>query len=255
MIGRFSLTALCLGWTVAAHAIVNIESLRVGEPPQGYSGSVNLSVDGQSGNTEKLGADAGGRLEWHGGVITNFAIFRYAYAETSGVQDTNNLLFHARHIHQVTAVTAYEGFIQAERDRFTRLSFRGLIGGGLRFTLLNQPDIKSLHVGVGGFYSRETLENRPGVTDGGSRNIWRVNTYINYLHHLNQQVTVLSTTYWQPAVDDFGDFRLLEQAALSVKMTDALSLNLSLDLAHDSKPPQQVKKTDIIYSTGVEYSF
>ena len=47
----------------------------------------------------------------------------------------------------------------------------------------------------------------------------------------------------------------LEEATLSVKMTDTLSLNASLDLAHDSKPPQAVKKTDTTYSTGVEYSF
>ena len=56
-------------------------------------------------------------------------------------------------------------------------------------------------------------------------------------------------------MDDFSDFRLLEDATLSVKMTDTLSLNLSLNLAHDSKPPQSVKNTDTTYSTGVEYSF
>ena len=38
-------------------------------------------------------------------------------------------------------------------------------------------------------------------------------------------------------------------------MTNALSLKLSLDLKHDSQPPQDVKKTDITYSTGIEYSF
>ena len=66
---------------------------------------------------------------------------------------------------------------------------------------------------------------------------------------------VLSTTYYQPAVDDFNDFRVLEEATLSVKMTDNLALNLSLNLSHDSKPPQAVKKTDTTYSTGIEYSF
>jgi putative salt-induced outer membrane protein YdiY len=255
MIGRCWLAALSLGWTVAAHAIVNIESMRTGEPPSGYSGAVNLSVDGESGNTDKLGANVGARLQWHGGAVTNFAIFRYAYAETSGIQDTNKLLFHARHIRRITARTAYEGFVQAERNKFARLSFRGLIGGGARLTLSKKPDVKSLHLGIGGFYSRETLENKAGATDNGSQNIWRLNSYINYLHHLNDQVSILSTTYYQPTVEDFGDYRLLEEASLSVKMTDTLSLNLSLDLTHDSKPPQGVKKTDTTYSSGIEYNF
>lgn len=255
MIGRCLLTALSLGWTVAAHAIVNVESLEVGEPPQGYSGAVNLSVDGASGNTDKLSTNLGARLQWHGGAITNFAIFRYAYAESSGIQDTNKLLFHVRHIHQVSAQTAYEGFIQAEHDKFARLLFRGLIGGGTRLTLVEKPGVKSLHLGLGGFFSREILESRPGTTDGGGQNLWRINSYLNYLHHLNGQVSVLSTTYYQPRVDDFSDYRLLEDAALNVKMTDTLSINLSLQLTHDSKPPQDVKKTDVTYSTGIQFSF
>jgi putative salt-induced outer membrane protein YdiY len=255
MIVRCLLTALFLGWTVTAHAIVNIESLRVGEPTQGYSGSLDISVNGQSGNTEKFGANAGARLQWHGGAVTNFAILRYAYAQTSGVEDTNKLFFHARHIRQVTDRTAYEGFIQAERDKFTRLSFRGLIGGGLRFTLFKKTGVRSLHLGLGGFYTRETLESAPGVTDNGSQYYWRINSYANYLHHLNDQVSILTTTYYQPAAGNPGDFRLLEEATLSVKMNHNLSLNVSLDVAHDSKPPQKVKQTDTIYSTGIEYTF
>lgn len=252
---RCLLTALFLGWAAAAHAIVNIESLRAVEPAQGYSGSLDISVNGQSGNTDKFGANAGGRLQWHGGAVTNFAILRYAYAQTSGVEDTNKLLFHARHIRQLSEVTAYEAFIQASRDKFTRLSFRGLIGGGARFTLFKKPEVKVLHLGLGAFYSRETLESAAGVTDSGSLNYWRINTYVNYLHHLNDQVSLLTTTYYQPAAGNPGDFRLLEEATLSVKMNSHLSLNVSLDVAHDSKPPQKVKQTDTIYSTGIEYRF
>ncbi len=252
---RWLLTTLMVGWGTVAHAIVNIEALNTGEPLPGYSGTVDVSANGQSGNTDKLAINAGARLQWHGGAITNFAIFRYNYGESGGMQDTNKLFSHARHIHQVTDVTAYEGFIQAERNTFARLSFRGLIGGGARFTLVETPHIKKVHLGLGGFFSRETLEKRAGLTDAGSDNTWRVNTYLNYVQQLNGSVRVLSTTYYQPAVDDFGDFRLLEDAALSVKMTDSLSLNVSLDLAHDSQPPQDVKKTDTTYSTGIEYSF
>lgn len=255
MIERCLFAALVLGWSVAAHAIVNIESLRQDETKEGYTGTVNISADGESGNTEKFSINAGGRLQWHGGAITNFAILRYAYSETSGLQDTNKLFFHARHIRQITAKTAYEGFIQAERNKFARLSFRGLIGGGTRLTLSEKPGIESLHLGLGGFFSREILESRAGTTDGGGQNIWRLNSYLNYLRHFNGQVSVLSTTYLQPAVENFGDYRLLEEATLSVKMTNSLSLNLSLDLTRDSKPPQLVKKTDAVYSSGIEYNF
>ena len=255
MIGRCLLTTLLLGWGVAAHAIVNIESMEVGEPKQGFTGTLNISVDGESGNTDKLSVNSGVRLQWHHEAVTNFAIFRYEYAETSDVKDTNKLLFHARHIRQVSDRTAYEGFIQAQRNEFARLTYRRLVGGGVRLTLSEIPNIKSVHLGLGGFYSKENLESRPGTTDGGTQDTWRISSYLNYVHHLNEQVSVLSTTYYQPAADDFSDLRLLEEAALNVKMTGALSLKFSLDITHDSKPPQEVKETDISYSTGIEYSF
>jgi len=252
---RGVVSALLLGWMASAHAIVDIEALRAGAPQPGYSGALNVSADGQSGNTEKVAINAGARLQWHGGAVTNFAILRYNYGATSGVQDTNKFFFHARHIHQISDRRAYEGFIQAERNIFARLDFRGLIGGGLRLTLTEIPDKKTLHFGAGGFFSREKLQERAGLTDAERSNIWRVNTYLNYVQQLNHSVRVLSTTYYQPAIEDFSDYRLLEEATLSVKMTDTLSLNVSLDLAHDSKPPQAVKKTDTTYSTGAEYSF
>jgi len=255
MIARWLLSIPLLGWTVVAHAIVDIESMRVGDPPQGYSGSLNVSLDGESGYTDKISTSSGARLEWHAGKITNFAIFRYDYEETSDVADTNYLLLHLRHIRAVTKTTAYEGFIQMERNEFARLSFRGLIGGGVRLALGEKTAVKSSHLGLGGFYTRENLTSVPGTTDSGIRKYWRLSTYLNYVRQLNEQVKVLSTTYYQPAVDDFSDYRLLEEASLGVKMTDTLDLKLSLDVTHQSEPPQTVEKTDIVYSTGIEYTF
>ena len=102
--------------------------------------------DGGDG-TDKLGVSTGARLQWHGGAVTNFAILRYTYGKTSGVEDTNKLFSHARHIRRVSDKTAYESFVQAERNVFNRLSFRGLVGGGMRFKLSETPDVKSLHLG------------------------------------------------------------------------------------------------------------
>jgi len=255
MIARWLLSIPLLGWTVAAHAIVDIESMRVGDPPQGYSGALNISLDGESGYSDKVDFSTGGRLEWHSGIITNFAILSYDYSETSNVADTNDLLIHLRHVRSVTKTTAYEGFIQMERDEFARLSFRGLIGGDVRLALGEKIGVEAFYLGLGGYYSRENLTSEPGTTDSGVRYYWRVSTYLKYVRHLNRQVKVLSTTYYQPAVDDFSDFRMLEQASLSVKMTDALNLKLSLEVTHQSEPPQTVEKTDITYSTGIEYTF
>jgi len=47
----------------------------------------------------------------------------------------------------------------------------------------------------------------------------------------------------------------LEQASLQVKLTDRLDLSFSLEITHDSHPPQFVDQTDVICRTGIEYQF
>jgi Radical SAM N-terminal len=94
-------------------------------------------------------------------AVTNFSMLRYAYAETSGLQNTNKLFFHARHIRQLSRKTAYEGFIQAGGNKFAKPSFRGLLGA--RLTLSEKPGVNSMHLGLGGFCPRETLEDRAGA--------------------------------------------------------------------------------------------
>ncbi len=252
---RVALTTLALLLSAPAPAIVNVESMRGDDTPEGYSGKIEAAVSGQSGYTDKTGVDVGARVQWQRDRITNFGILRYAYGESSGVRDTNKSFAHLRHIHQVTERRAYEAYLQGESNEFARLSFRGLVGAGLRYTLAEIPKVRATHVGVGAYYARETLDDEPGLSDDGSEDFWRFSTYLNYQRQVNELVQLLSTTYYQPRVNDFGDYRLLEEAALKVKMSANLALKLSVDVVHDSKPPQSVKETDISYRSGIEYNF
>ncbi len=145
--------------------------------------------------------------------------------------------------------------MQGEKNEFARLSFRGLIGGGLRFTLAEVPEEVGLYLGAGAYWSRETLDQRTGLTDHGSENFARANLYVVYKHKLNSQLSLISTTYYQPRLSEARDYRALEQAGLAVKMTDKLSLKLSLDIAHDSRPPQSIRQTDTSYNTSLSYRF
>ena len=111
------------------------------------------------------------------------------------------------------------------------------------------------HLGLGGFYSHEELEVQTGLTDEEIQKNWRANLYLSYKHQLAEHVQVMSTTYYQPKIGNASDFRLSEQAALSVDLSKRMRLVLSLDIAHDSEPPQSVEKTDTSYNTRFEIKF
>jgi len=240
---------------VAALAIVNVEAIHIGTPVDGLSGTATASAGGASGNSNRFRGRADLHLQWHAGRHTDFAVFSYDYGKSRGRTDTNREFAHLRHRFQFAPVWAVEGFGQVERDEFARLSFRGLAGGGLRYTLLEREDAAAVYLGLGGMFEREVLRRDFRTSDPRGQSLGRGNSYLTMQLRFNEQARLSSTTFYQPAVTDTGDFRLLEETALHIRLADGMELRLNVEVRYDSRPPQTVKTTDITYTTGITVSF
>lgn len=245
---------------LTCHAIVNVEGMRKQHSEPGLSGNMELAATGSEGNSDKSNLFAAARLQWQRNDSTTLVIANRSYGESNQVRDTNKSFLHARHIVANTADRALEGFVQLETNEFSRLDLRSLAGGGVRWALLQGPDSNATDkvlatLGIGAFYSIETLAEQTGLTDDGTETLWRMNSYFALDYKINAYTRFVSTTYYQPAISDSADYRALEQASLSVQIVDSLNLKVSLDIAHDSQPPQGVKRTDTSYKTGLVYEF
>jgi len=250
-----SVFLLFASFSLPAQAVVSMESLHLQAPPDGFTGEIDLSAGGASGNTDKSSIAAGTRLQWHAGRHTSFLVLSHAYGETNDVRDTNRSFLHARHIIQLRTQLAAELFAQGEQDEFARLEFRGLAGGGARYALLEREVHSAAFLGIGAFHQTETLTSVAGTTDSGTERSWRGNLYLVLKYHFTDTARLVSSTYYQPAFEGAGDFRLLENAALDVTLTDKLALRIGLEIRHDSRPPETVEQTDVTYRTGLNYKF
>jgi putative salt-induced outer membrane protein YdiY len=245
---------IALLWSGAAQAIVNIEGMRGDASKSGLSGSLDLSLSGAEGNTDKIATTTSGRLLWQGADANTLLIASYSYGSSNNVRDTNKTFVHLREVLPTSDENSLEGFVQFERNEFTRLSSRKLIGGGVR-QLMYDSSAGQFWLGAGTFFSTERLEDDPQYSDGGTERLWRGNMYLAVDYSLNDTIRLVSTTYFQPSLEDINDQRLLEQATLRFSLNDHFALRLKLDIAHDSRPPQSIKKTDVNYLSGLEYSF
>ncbi|MDX8381951.1 MAG: DUF481 domain-containing protein [Ghiorsea sp.] len=235
-------------------AIVNVSQSVTDSKVDGLKHTVNISGDGAQGNTEKNTVKANILSQWTHGEHTDFAWIEHAYGKSKGVTNTDRTFAHLRHRTRLDDFWAVEGFVQKGRDAFTRLSDRTLLGGGARLSVIEKEGKRGLYVGLGAFYERERLIQDVGTTDIESK-LWRGNVYVIYKQQINEQVQISSTTYYQPALSQNSDYRLLEQAALHVAMFSNVQLKISLDYSYDSKPPQTIRQNDLRYSTGVEIKF
>ena len=236
-------------------AIVNVEQAIIGPAEDGLTNKVELSIDGASGNTVKNSSRAEWLTQWQYGEHTDFIWLQYAYGKSSGKVDTNRFFAHLRHRTQIGDSWGGELFVQSGRDPFARMQQRTLGGAGVRYSLLEEVDSVAVYLGLGGFYEYEKLSPKAGTTDALTSRTWRANSYLVYIHQLNEQVRLYSTTYYQPAFNNVSDYRLLEQFAFAVKLNENIDLKLNVDVTYDALPPQGVKKTDARYSTGLSMSF
>jgi len=232
-----------------AWAIINAEDMDQSGHQDGVIGKIGLSANGSSGNSSKLHGEGSGRVVWKHAAHTDMLVGSYAYGKSQGKRDTNKAFAHLRHRYALDEQWEVEGFGQLQQNEFANLKLRTLLGGGLRWS--REDTTWMTHLGLGSFYERESLRtaNSPGST------LWRMNSYWSLAYHLNQRVRMQNTVYYQPAWKNSRDFRLLNDAVLTVSLTEQLNLRLSLETTHDSRPPAGIKPTDHNYKTGLEFVF
>lgn len=249
--------ALLLGVTLFSsnsYAIVNMESLHTLKPATGFSGQLDLSLNGSEGSTDKKEYGLATRLQWHQpDRYTNFLLLDGSYGEVNGIKNTEKGFIHARHIRSVSDTLDGELYAQAEQNRFARLTLRTLAGGGARFTLLDHPEQGLVLAGLGAFWSREEIDD--AYPDAGSDTLWRANGYLVAKYRFSPNAQLTNTLYYQPAFEELDDYRLIEQFGISVTVTDTISLSFAIDHAYDSQPPIGVDQTQTSYKTSLGLRF
>ena len=224
------------------------------EKTQGNDSRLSLDIDGENGNTQKIKLGAGIRSQWYEETGTRFIVINYEYGESSDVKDTDKTFLHFRNIWYTGSDFSWEAYTQFESNEFTRLKLRALVGGGARWEVM-QDKTQAAYLGLGLYRSKEKLDEVPLVTDAGVSYNNRLSSYFIYKYTISDHARIANTVYYQPDFSEVSDYRLLEQFGLLMDITESLSFKLSLEVAHDSKPPQEIKQTDTSYKIGFEYSF
>lgn len=237
-----------------AQAIVNMDGLHFGKNKNTFSADFDFSVSGTSGNsnTEKVALNS--QLSWVSEKSINLAIFGYQYGKSNNLRNVNKAFAHYRYIYQLNDFSDIELFTQLEKNEFRRLSYRGLLGSGFRFSVFHSAK-HSAFFGLGAFYSKEEIAATSGLTDNGIEELTRANIYILSKYKISPTISFSNVFYYQPQINKIFDYRALLESKFDFKINDKLSIRLSLDVEHDSAPSQTIKNTDISYMTGLKFSF
>lgn len=239
---------------LSAHAQVNTEPLRKKIKAQGWSVSVQGSLDVREGNTEGVDASGGGGVGFATGRHLAFLFGSAEFARYSGVESIDNSFVHARYNYELLSWLWGEAFVQLQSDKFQRILLRNLYGVGPRFGLYQSPSF-DLYYGTGYMLEHDAINVMPGTNDRSDYWDNRWNNYLSANYTLDSRVSFASTIYVQPRIVDFTNRRILEETALTFKITKVLAASITGSYRYDSDPPIGVRSVDIDLKNVLSLTF
>lgn len=246
--------ALIIGcFTQQAAAQVNIERQRDLEV-EGVAASLESDIALLSGNSDVFDLGLGGRVDYRGEAFHTFFLSSVRYGESNGKEYRNRAFGHLRFNHDMTSRLVGELFGQIEHDVFTLLQLRLLGGAGVRLRHVRNEQV-GLFQGTALMFEFEDIDDEESGSHPGETKEMRWSNYLNLRITLSEQTSFRNTVYIQPALSDFSDMRILDEASLVVALTKHLAFKTAFNLRYDSDPPDGIDPLDLAVRNGLAVTF
>jgi len=217
------------------------------EPPK-WKGNIAVGGNYQTGNTDRfsaaLGADAERRSEkerYNLKLLLN-------YSEEDSTTSSESYYGAGQYDYFFTKkVYGYIG-IELLKDKFQDLTLRTVLGPGAGYQIWDE-DTRSLKVegGISYFFNNYDEAEDDDFISG------RLSGTLMY--KLLTSLTFTDQLIIYPSFENFGEFQLRNDAALSTDLASGWALKLINILEYDSDPPPDIEETDWNWLLSLQYSF
>lgn len=242
---------LWIGFSSLEAQIVNIEKKRIATDTTGWFGTANVSFAGSKTTKSVVSFFAGTFLEYKSKSNKDLWLLISDFSLISGDEEkfSNAGFGHLRYNRKLGKSIRWEIFTQLQYNSLTKIGTRALVGTGPRFKLTDFEEAK-FYFGVAYMYEYEELIDPFEILYQH-----RMSSYFSFTLSPEETVTFASTTYFQPLLNDYSDYKLTNETTLFLGITQKLSLNVTLKYNYDSVPPEEVPNTTFYFITGLELAF
>jgi hypothetical protein len=257
---RFVVSLLLIFSFTSSFSQVNTERYFQDYKSEGFMYSNSFGFNFATGNTNYFELSNRFRLDFNGPDQDYFAITEYTYRTANSRKSSNKGFLHLRTIRDLgdSRFLLVEGYTQIQFDEFLLLRNRMLLGGGFRFNpvaLLDSISRKEnklkIFLGSGVFYEFEKYSIYP--TEKSS--LMRSSNYLSFVWSASKHININLVNYYQPALEDFTNFRYALNLALSTQITGKLFYELRLEFTHRSVPFAGRKPSDLDVKNNLRFSF
>ena len=243
---------------LSVEAQINTEKYRKYYEKKGflYNASTTLSV--KAGNTKYTALKGTGRIDYNGNAFDYFIVGDFEYKNSSEKKIENQGFVHLRSMWNFAPRTSLEAFVQRQYDEFIDLNARNLAGTGIKYGLIRASSHKDsthtfdMNVSVGIMYETETYNLAEKIV---APYLWRSTNFISFDWMLEKKLNLTGVVYYQPALEDFGDYRISAEAGLEVQIAKRLFLVTRFTYRYISRPITKVENFDLSLENGIRFQF
>jgi hypothetical protein len=233
----------------ASSQVVNIESKRMRSDTTGWLGSAEGNFQLLK-NTETI-YDFGAKLHFQYKGNKSLWLFLNEYRVIKGgtTKFVNSGFAHVRYNYKVTpSFLRWEAFTQVQFNGALDVGVRGLIGTGPRIKLYDS-DLFRCYAASLYMYEYQESVNRTII----ERN-HRSSSYLSTTLDLGK-VELSNTTYYQPNLRNFSDYRIHSQSDLVIDLFEHIDFTTGFTYRYDSAPfPGIPNETYYLYN-GIVFEF
>ncbi|RAP31647.1 hypothetical protein DID78_00670 [Candidatus Marinamargulisbacteria bacterium SCGC AG-343-D04] len=229
-------------------AQVNTEAYRQDKKKLGLYHSLSLYFSSISGNSSFSSHKLNYRGDYIAQSYNSFFIYENQQRKTPSKTIANKGFSHLRLTKSFHSRFDWEFFLQNEFNDFTLLKNRNLLGLSIRKTALSFAN-HSFLVSSGLMLEEEDLSS--GKT---SRSI-RSTNYLIYKYSSPEKLKIIITSYVQPKLSEFANYRVLSDASVYYALTKHMYLTSGVNFRYNSEPPNNVKSYDLELNQGLSFLF
>lgn len=216
--------------------VTNVEARRLRNDTLPWYREFNAGVKfvREKGNVVTLTSDA--RVQNRKDDNLYLALAEYNWSGAKGTTLTHNAFLHLRYNRYLPVKwLIWEGFHQLQFNEITGINIRWLMGTGPRFKLYEE---NKGSIYLGSLYMFE-ISREKKLDNQFQRLIEnRISSYLSISIFPADNISLLTTTYYQPRLDKWSDFRLNNISELRFKVNKHLALSMVYRLTFDPFPAE-----------------
>ena len=229
---------------------VNPEAVRSKRDSTGFSGTIGLNMAYIKNTSEIFTMGNSVYIQYTNKRHLAFFINSLSIKRVNDEYIINRGTQHFRYNYKINKRVTWEAFMQSHYNTISKIDKRQLIGTGPRFTVVDEKKFEA-YIGTLFMYEYEKIKEEEYVYNKD----FRFSGYFSFKWFPIKNTTIGSTTYYQPRLDEFSDYRIYSHNSIMFKVVKGLAIGMTYIATYDTSPAIDIPKYQFKLLNGLTYTF